>query len=384
MTKLKEITRHVKPDTERELWARSAGRCEFKSCNRLLIKSPVTQESVNIADKAHIYSFSEKGPRGWGFFRYALRKINDSSNLLLVCHDCHKNIDKANGADYLAELLQKWKAEHENRIRTVTGISPDRKSNVIFYCARIGEQDSPLDFNLCATAMFGMERFPEDDRPILLSTKYEHEDNQTNYWKIEADHLRASYDKQIGRITNNGRDHKHFSLFGFAPQPLLILFGILFTDIADVDVYQLHREPRTWEWLDKPDNEKFIISEPDNFNYSPVLVISLSDKICHERITAVIGSNISIWELSINDCNNDFLKSEAQLSEFRKIMRKLMVSIKTKHGQGTPLSIFPAMPLACAIELGRIRMPKAEMPWIIYDQNNKEKKFIKALNIPEV
>lgn len=251
MAKLNQVTRYIKKDTEIELWARASGRCEFKNCNRLLYKSPVTQESVNIADKAHIYSFSEKGPRGWGFFRYALRKINDSSNLMLVCHGCHKTIDKTNGVDYPAELLQKWKADHEIRIRAVTGISPDRKSNVIFYGAKIGEQDSPLDFNTCATAMFGKERFPEDDRPVILSTKYEHEDNQVNYWKTEADHLRASFDKLIGRITNDGRDRKHFSLFGLAPQPLLILFGTLFTDIAGVDVYQLHREPQTWEWLDK-------------------------------------------------------------------------------------------------------------------------------------
>jgi hypothetical protein len=31
--------------------------------------------------------------------------------------------------------------------------------------------------------------------------------------------------------------------------------------------------------------------------------------------------------------------------------------------------------------MGRARMPKADMPWIIYDQNNKEKKFIKAITI---
>lgn len=58
-----------------------------------------------------------------------------------------------------------------------------------------------------------------------------------------------------------------------------------------------------------------------------------------------------------------------------------MVDIKEKHGQQTALHIFPAMPVACAVELGRIRMPKADMPWFIYDQNNKQKKFINALEI---
>lgn len=79
--------------------------------------------------------------------------------------------------------------------------------------------------------------------------------------------------------------------------------------------------------------------------------------------------------------HNDFIRSQAQLSLFRESMRKLMVSIKGKHGQTIPLHIFPAMPVSCAIEMGRVRMPKADMPWVIYDQNNKEGRFIKALEI---
>jgi hypothetical protein len=58
-----------------------------------------------------------------------------------------------------------------------------------------------------------------------------------------------------------------------------------------------------------------------------------------------------------------------------------MVLIKGKHGQSTPLRIFPAMPIACAVEFGRVRMPKADMPWIIYDQNNKAGKFIQTISI---
>jgi hypothetical protein len=58
-----------------------------------------------------------------------------------------------------------------------------------------------------------------------------------------------------------------------------------------------------------------------------------------------------------------------------------MVSIKEAHGQNHPLRIFPAMPVACAVELGRVRMPKGDMPWIIYDQNNKAGGFIETVSI---
>ena len=44
-----EVSRHIKKEVERELWARAAGRCQFHGCNVLLYKSSITQETVNLA-----------------------------------------------------------------------------------------------------------------------------------------------------------------------------------------------------------------------------------------------------------------------------------------------------------------------------------------------
>jgi len=375
-----EVTRYIKKEVERDLWARAAGRCQFEGCNRILYRSPVTQEAVNIAEKAHIYSFSKNGPRGWGPFLKNKKEINNISNLMLVCHDCHKKIDQdKSGRRYYADLLITWKSRHEQRVELVTGICLDKKSFMVLYGAKIGEEKTPLQFNAAAEAMFP-EWYPAEERAINLSMACEHEDRTEAYWKTEVAHLKAAFQKNIvPRVT----EHLplHFSIFAFAPQPLLILLGSLLTDKIAAEVYQLHREPKTWKWQPGPDNFEFIINEPASFNHPPALIISLSDRIDPARINTVIGNDCSVWELTIKNYNNDFLQSRSQLSEFRKNMRRLMISIKEKHGQTTPLSVFPAMPVACAVEFGRIRMPKADMPWIIYDQNNKEKKFIRAIQI---
>jgi hypothetical protein len=110
-------------------------------------------------------------------------------------------------------------------------------------------------------------------------------------------------------------------------------------------------------------------------------LISLSDQISPSRITAILGEAVSIWELTIERPHNDFLKSKEHLSQFRETVRQLIVDIGEAHGKHTPLAIFPAMPVACAVDLGRVRMPKADGPWIIYDQNNQPKSFIRALEI---
>lgn len=377
----KEVTRYIKREVERVLWARAAGRCQFDGCNRHVYISPITKEAVNISEKAHIYSFSENGPRGWGPFKTNKKQLNSLGNLMLVCHDCHKTIDQdEKGLRYSAELLLKWKAEHEKRVEVVTGVHPTKKSHVILYGANIAGQTSKLQPEAAKDALFP-DWYPAEERPIYLSMSWEGKDNNPTYWATESENLKKSFNRQICPLIDNTAD-LHLSLFALAPIPLMIQFGSLLTDKIPSKTYQLHREPiQTWSWLDGQTDSKYQIKTPNSSGHMPVLVISLSDHIALSRITSVMGDDISVWELTIASPNNDFLKSNEQLSEFREIVRQLIVDIGRAHGKQTPLAIFPAIPVACAVDLGRIRMPKADGPWIIYDQNNEQQKFIKALEI---
>lgn len=379
---VKEVKRHIKKEVENELWARAAGRCQFNGCNRILYKSPVTQERVNISEKAHIYSFSENGPRGWGPFKKNPKDLNEIRNLMLMCHDCHKTIDQdIDGSKYYGSLLRQWKNEHEQRIITLTGITANRKSHVIFYESNIGEQRSPLQQEDAMEAMFP-DRYPVSDNPVCLSMSCSHEDRITEFWKTESEHLKRVFNQKILPLIEND-SVKHFSLFSLAPIPLLIQLGALFTDKIPVDTYQPIREPKGWHWQDFPEGFDFIIKTPKEKSGEPVLIISLSDIIYQDRIKNVMEKDVAIWELTVPDghLGNDNIRSKAQLSMMRTVIRKLMILIKGIHGLSAPLSIFPAMAVSCSIEMGRARMPKADMPWVVYDQNNKEGRFIKAITI---
>jgi hypothetical protein len=66
--------------------------------------------------------------------------------------------------------------------------------------------------------------------------------------------------------------------------------------------------------------------------------------------------------------HNDLVRSREHLATFRATLRPLLDRIKAAHGGETVLHIFPAMPIPFAVELGRVRMPKADMPWRLYDE----------------
>ena len=371
-------TRDITRAVECELWARAGGRCQIPGCNRPLFKSSLTQERVNLAEKAHIYSFSPRGPRGRGPYARRTAKLNSTENLLLTCPGCHKTIDQdATGSRYSAELLRDWKREHERRIARVTGIGPDLESQVVFYGSRIGAEQSPLHCEQAIAAMFP-HRFPAE-HVVDLAMNGAQTDDTADFWQAEAANLRAGFTRKIEPLIEGGT--RHFSVFGLAGMPLLVLLGSLFTDKREVDVYQLHRNPKGWRWRDEgAEKEPFILRRPRQMHGKPVLVISLSAKISHDRIRAVLGGKIAVWELTIRRPFNDFLRARSQLAEYRAAVARTMVAINAAHRR-QPIHIFPAMPVACAIELGRARMPKGDVPWIIYDHHPKHQQFNPTLTI---
>jgi hypothetical protein len=303
---------------------------------------------------------------------------------MLVCPICHAKMDQfKSGGRYTVELLQAMKSEHERRVALVTAIAPGMTSHVLLYGANIGHHSSPLKYANTALALFP-ERYPAEDRAIELGmVDSSLRDTNDAFWSVESENLRTKFDQRVRERLAHG-DISHLSVFALAPQPLLILLGTLLIDISEAQVFQRHREPQqTWKWPDHTTTPSFKIIEPStDERRTPVLVLALSATITHDRITKVVGDDAAVWTVTIPEPNNDFTKSRQQLSEFRALMRKLLDRIKAKHRQATPLHIFPAASVSVAVEMGRIRMPKADMPWKIYDQNNQRGGFVHALNIP--
>jgi hypothetical protein len=377
---LKKVpSRAIHKATELMLWGRAGGRCQFNGCNRPVWKNGTTQEPVNIAQKAHIYSFSEDGPRGNDGIDP--KDINSFENLLLLCHACHKTIDdQEDGGRYPVELLQQWKAAHEHRVECVTGIDPDHHSHVLLYGRGIGDVDSPLRYDRASAAMFP-HRYPAEERALELGTgTSEWNEWDAEFWRLEEEQLIRKFERLLRERLDEG-DISHLSVFALAPMPLLIRLGTLLTDIRDVEVFQLHRKPKGWKWPMDTRDLNLTVKRPETTTNPPALVISLSATIEDERIHQVLGDQVSIWRVTIPQPNQECIRSRTALSEFYLQMLALMDEIKSTHGHGATLSIFPAAPVSAMVELGRARQPKADMNWIIFDELRDKGGFVEALRI---
>src|SRR5690606_826758 len=115
----------------RKLWVKSGGRCEYIGCNMPLWKDELMQKDMNKAYISHIVAASPDGPRG---DKIKSRELEvDYDNLMLLCDECHRRIDKADSETHTVDMLTGMKKIHERRIELVTGIEEKKKSLVISY-----------------------------------------------------------------------------------------------------------------------------------------------------------------------------------------------------------------------------------------------------------
>ena len=370
------IPEHVKC----RLWGKAAGLCEYAGCNHRLYLDALTKAEFNAAYIAHIIADKPRGPRGDPVLSHKLKA--DISNLMLMCDQHHRLIDKVDVEGHPVHRLRDMKALHERRIQNVTNIDADKESHVLLYGANVGEHASPLTYEKAREAM-APEWFPADTAPITLGMfNSVLRDGSSNFWRVETNQLRAKFCQEVrSRLDSGGI--RHLSVFAFAPPPLLMLLGYLLSDIPAAEVYQLHREPQDWKWQGHPEDWGYIVQRPDDgVTGQPALVLALSATITDDRIAAVLGEDTPIWRVTVPEPHNDFLKSRKQLRQFREAIRLLMDEIKARHGEDVLLHVFPAAPVAIAVEMGRVIMPKADLRLSVYDQNRSRGGFVHALDLP--
>lgn len=361
------------------LWARAAGRCQYRGCNHDLVGDLVAgRQDALFGFIAHIVGDSADGPRGDPVRSPLLARSLE--NLMLMCATHHKLIDVDGLADHPVPVLLAMKAEHEARIAVVAGIDDDRASHVLRFGASIGSNEALVSTRAIFTAM------PPDHHPASGQTidleliGHAFQDSDPTFWTTQQVNLQRNFASRVGgRIER--QEIRHLSVFALAPQPLLIELGRLLCDIVPMVVHQRHREPSTWNWQRDRSTIVYRTGEPAADRTGVVaLKLGVSGTINDQRIERVLGEDAAIWSLFVDEPHNDIVRSPEDQAAYRIALRRLFDRIKAHHGDGVPIHVFPALPASLAVETGRIWMPKADPELRIYDQQG-EKGFVSALTI---
>ncbi len=341
----KKQRKSIPVTTRLKLWVKSAGRCEFKGCNKPVWRNNLTLNDGNFAEVAHIIGSSSDGPRG---NKESENLQIEYSNLMLMCPVCHKEIDD-NPKKYPAEMLRRWKEEHEDRIEIQTAYPEEiHRSTVLQFSVNIDQRNTPMNMEALRNAMF--PKYPTDHKGIKITKEGFQRYSDASYWHTHAKDIERKVRRHLEEGINEIKI-KHLSVFAIAPQPLLIYLGKCIGDTIPANLYQRHRNAEkthlTWSWPENTQthtsylvNRIRIVKDSDKV----ALVLALSDHMKEDKYISFIKNTFSIYEITIKEPSFHFLKSPQQIQRFNYEYRKLLNEIQAKHGHNCQIFILPAVP----------------------------------------
>jgi hypothetical protein len=363
--------------TKLQVWAAAAGRCTF--CNCLVLENEVLGLEVPIGELAHNVGWSENSPRGESDLSEDVRRQAD--NLLLLCRNCHKPADDGGVLGlYTVEELARRKRDHETRVRLLTDIGADRSAMVIRVVGPVRGVSPHLDYDAVLEATTGASLFPQQlpgrhRSELELDLRSIAEGSGPDYFAICAQQI----DVLAARISDGVRrdEIRRLAVFAFARIPLLIHLGARLDDKVPTIVFQRQRNDRAnaWRWPD-------IHGEPPEFEHEclrqgngrggVVLTVNLSGSIALEELPADAVRNSTIYELRpVAPARHgpQVIDSLEALAAFEDAARRFLADVEHLHGKPERVALFPAVPVAAAVTLGRVLMPGVSPAWSVYDRD---------------
>lgn len=372
-----KASRNISSATTLRLYVQAGGRCEFDNCNKYLLEHGPTSNPGNFAEKAHIWAFKENGPRGASPDRPS--NINQLPNLMLLCKDCHHEIDVANPGSYPVEVLRKFKQDHEERIFGLTGLFKDRDTVPIVLRGLIANRkveisDSEMQLAVAPNYLRRREKI-EIDLSQLPDTADSH------YWSS----AKTAIDSQLDTLARiRPRDNKsiHISIFALAAIPLLAYLGSKLSDKILVDLYQRHRNPESWNWRDGPGTTEFAFRRANDGAAGVALVINVSGMIPVDAVTSV-ASDCTLYELGVTGQLPTplVLNTREDLNRFVTAYVAALESIRAAHPGVDLVKVFPAVPAPVAILIGRHLLPKIGPKLLIFDHDRRSGTFVQTITI---
>lgn len=354
------------PQTKYQLIAKAAGRCQF--CNKWLFNDPITLTDNNDSNLAHIIASSPDGPRGDSVLSHELS--NKIDNLMLMCTEHHHLIDN-NEKIYTAEVLRELKKERESRINDLTESCTLSQTEIVIFQSPIkGKVRVSIPVRDAVQAIL-LKYVPASTNGITISIDISFDYKSREYWQKAIDELEYQFNKNIESVLKRFPELR-FSVFPIAPIPLIMKLGELFQDKINVDIYQKTRSPDTWKWLSDEPKNKFIVNKKcKHLKSDPqiALILGLTADITEERVNDVMSPDI-VYRISAKQNGVDCISSAQDLSNFWHTYQDVLDEIRNNHPLVKEISLFPAIPISAAFEVGRRFMPGIYPKLKIYDDYN--------------
>lgn len=341
---------------QRELWGRSAGRCEFHGCNKILYKDETTQKQKNAAQIAHIISWIATGPRG--NVTESPKLATDISNLMLTCPAHNSLIDSLDYVEkYPVELLRKYKKEHEDRVARLTGLGENYSVRVIELVSKIQNHTPQITEEEELEAI--LPYYPKEN-PIRIDL--------CNVENI--DEAKRIIDQKVDLYISQG-EKERYTTFIMAKIPYAVYLGYALGNKLQVSTHQFFRDTQNWKWKERSEGFFSIIQSNVSGEEKDIDLLVEVSGIIQDNLVP----DFPIYRIQASAPGFMFLQTEEQVIEFRMKYREMLDLIRNKHGEDVTIHLLLAAPNPITFEVGRTLMKNIDPTIVLYDKTAEKLQY---------
>lgn len=373
-------SRHVTTGTRLRLYGEAAGSCAI--CRRNLLSHIRLRTRGNFGEMAHINAFSPDGPRGTQDRRRAYD--NNPENLILLCKDCHRVVDKERPQDFPVRRLRDLKAQHARRIRHFVDADPGHAVHAIALLAPVAGEETSINANHIADAI--APRYLAGE-PLLLDYNGQGVAERAAFYELVRDDMRRKVRDYL-RPAIDSPAPKRLAVFGLAPIPLLVLLGTTLSDKVPATLYPRHHDGGEWRWLTRGRPASFSIAARGERPSRPTgigLVLSVSGEVPARTLPGEAESLV-LYELRPREPlvpRRGLLRTRADLEAFRVVYRSFLDDLTRMHPSLRQMWLFPALPPPAAIACGLEWNRKVSPQLVVCELDRRTRQFGEALRTPD-
>jgi hypothetical protein len=374
----------------RRVWHDAAGRCMFRGCGVDLGVTSLTTTSAAAGYLAHIVASDPDGPRGSQADSYRLS--DDPGNVMLMCDEHHRLIDRIDPDAFPADVLGEMRREHVSIVQeALKGLALPRSkamavlSNIASVWTQASERDvrqAMLDRSLAClpSIRYPLRRTQRDDR------------DQADFWRhllhehaLELD----AFIRELGSHREHGEPFEVLSVFPLHAVPLLLLTGRIVGEARKVEVFQYHRQRGTWRWdpnaQPQSAGEFYLEGLSDDQAAEVLLSIELTASVdeCalpQELQAGVRGKTIPWVRFRSAHPSYACIGHPDDLEQFTILARDVIAVIQDKM-RASKVHLIGVSPASTLFRFGQLMQAGHHCPYVVYDRPNHSSPFLPALTI---
>lgn len=376
---------HVSSETKKQVAYLSAFRCQFPGCGKDLGVHTTSARQGTFSYFAHIVAASEDGPRGCKIESKLL--VDEPSNFLLLCDECHRLIDKVDPEKYTTAVLREIR---EKSIAEVSRLLDNLRYPAVETWAILGNVTGqmPQISNIDASEALwqaGLRQTNSQIEYYLKNGGQHHQPHAASYWSaafrtLEVEVLQIQ--AKLNGLRSSGSERPRLAVFPFHGTSFLLLAGRVLGDMPGTHLFQPHRntigeiKDTRWAWPKDaiaPQLDKFktrTLRENTNNVKEATLLVSLTFNIKPERLAnvSVTGNqlNLPTLEIYVDSPSHEVIRHPKDLMLFSAVIDDAFRTLQDKWGV-EKVHLYVGAPTTAVMTIGQKMQARNQASYICYE-----------------